>query len=63
MSICHDVSILLNHSNLATLQDDSNEEVNKLSDWYNANILTINPAKSNVMGISPKSNSSAKDLL
>jgi len=57
-----DTSILLNHSSLATLQDNLIEEVTKLSDWCNANKLTIYPTKSNVMVISPKSNSLVKDL-
>ena len=51
-----DTCLIINHRNVATLQDKMNTELNKLHNWCNANKLTINQSKSTAILISPKLN-------
>ena len=54
-----DTCLIINHKNVATLQDKMNMELKKLHNsnkLHNANKLTTNPSKSTAILISPKPN-------
>ena len=57
-----DTCVFANHRDLHTLQTILNSELNNLAKWCNANQLTINPSKSNVLLIPPKLNASYENL-
>ena len=51
-----DTCLIINHHNVAILQDKMNMKLKKIYNWCNANKITINPSKSTAILISPKLN-------
>ena len=51
-----DTCLIINHENVATLQDKMNMKLKKLHNWCKANKLTLNPPKSTAILISRKLN-------
>jgi len=48
-------NIFLHHSDLSILQTMSNAEIDKLSEWFKSNRLSLNIKKTNYIIFSPKS--------
>ena len=57
-----DTYLLISDSTFSNLIDNMNKELDKVSDWSKANKLSVNPAKSNAMLISPKHSVSYNDI-
>jgi len=51
-----DTNIFLHHSDLNILQSMSNVELDKLSEWFKSNRLSLSIKKTNYILFSPKSN-------
>ena len=49
-----DTSLAINANSLSNLELNINSELEKISNWVNANQLTINPEKTNILVIPPK---------
>ena len=51
-----DTCVAINANSLSNLELNINSELKKISKWVNANHLTINPEKSNILVVPPKLN-------
>ena len=57
-----DTNIFFSHNNLPLLMNIINSEMNKLSEWFRANKLSINATKSNYMIFRPRQKRQILDL-
>ena len=57
-----DSCLNINADSLSSLELIINSELKKISDWVNANQLTINPTKSNVLLVPPKLNRASNNI-
>ena len=57
-----DTNIFFSHNNLPLLMNIINSEMNKLSEWFRANKLSINAKKSNYMVFRPRPKRQIIDL-
>jgi hypothetical protein len=57
-----DTNIFFSHNNLPLLMNIINSEMNKLSEWFRANKLSINAKKSNYMIFRPRQKRQILDL-
>ena len=57
-----DTNVFLDDSDLDNIERDMNRELNKVSDWLNANKLSLNLTKSNYMLLIPRNRRRPRDL-
>ena len=58
-----DTCLIVNSDSLSNLKSTINLEIIRILKWVNANKLTINPSKSNIIIVPPKINRSVDDSI